>query len=517
MSKSSLPDPSGGREPSVDPLEAEDAEDRRPSLGQSLIPVVFLIAMLAASVYLFGGDSSYGPNQIALLLAASVGFLVGMSNGFGWKEMEQGVVHSIGLAMGAILILLVVGSLIGTWIMAGIVPTMIYYGLQVLHPSIFLPAACIICAVVSLATGSSWTTVSTIGIALIGIAGALDLSLALAAGAIISGAYFGDKLSPLSDTTNLAPAMVGTDLFTHIRHMLWTTVPSMVIALILYTVIGIFSHTSGQAPDLGSFLTALQDSFTIGWYLLIPPAIVLLLVLRKVPAFPALLIGALVGGLFAIIFQTDLVLRFADPEGQLHPAWALVKGFWTALHGDLSATPLIASGNEDLDALLNRGGMYSMLNTVWLILSAMVFGGVMEVTGMLQRLSQAILGFAHSTGTLITATLATSIGSNIIASDQYIAIVLPGRMFRAEFERRGLHPKNLSRCMEDAGTLTSPLIPWNTCGAFMSATLSVATFTYLPFCFVNLLNPVISAFYGFTGFTIERIEPEGKRDLNQAA
>lgn len=517
MSKSSLPDPPGGRGPAVDPLEAESAEDRGPTLGQSLIPVVFLIGMLAASVYLFGGDSSYGPNQIALLLAAGVGFLVGMSNGFGWKEMEKGVVHSIGLAMGAILILLVVGSLIGTWIMAGIVPTMIYYGLQVLHPSIFLPAACIICAVVSLATGSSWTTVSTIGIALIGIAGALDLSLALAAGAIISGAYFGDKLSPLSDTTNLAPAMVGVDLFTHIRHMLWTTVPSMAIALILYTLIGVFSHTSGQAPDLGNFLSALQGSFNLGWYLLIPPAIVLLLVLRKVPAFPALLIGTLVGGLFAVIFQTELVLRFADPEGQLHPGWALAKGFWTALHGDLSATPLIASGNEDLDALLNRGGMYSMLNTVWLILSAMVFGGVMEVTGMLQRLSRAILGFANSTGTLISATLATSIGSNIIASDQYIAIVLPGRMFRAEFERRGLHPKNLSRCMEDAGTLTSPLVPWNTCGAFMSATLSVATFTYLPFCFVNLLNPIISAFYGFTGFTIERIKPEEVRDLNQAA
>ncbi|HSR68549.1 MAG TPA: Na+/H+ antiporter NhaC [Acidobacteriota bacterium] len=517
MANSDVGDPQGLGSADREEVLGGDLKGREPGLGQSLVPVLFLIAMLAASVYLFGGDSSYGPNQIALLLAAGVGFLVGMSNGFGWKEMERGVVHSIGLAMGAILILLVVGSLIGTWIMAGIVPTMIYYGLQILHPSIFLPAACVICAVVSLATGSSWTTVSTIGIALIGIAGALEISLALAAGAIISGAYFGDKLSPLSDTTNLAPAMVGTDLFTHIRHMLWTTVPSMVIALTLYALIGVFSGGRAEAPDLSGFMSALQGSFNIGWYLLIPPVIVLLLVLRKVPAFPALLIGALVGGLFAVLFQTDLVLRFADPEGQLHPGWALAKGFWTALHGDLSATPLISSGNADLDDLLNRGGMYSMLNTVWLILSAMVFGGVMEVTGMLQRLSQAILGFAHSTGTLISATLATSIGSNIIASDQYIAIVLPGRMFRAEFERRGLHPKNLSRCMEDAGTLTSPLIPWNTCGAFMSATLSVATFTYLPFCFVNLLNPVISAIYGFTGFTIERLEPEEAERLNHAA
>ena len=476
-----------------------------PTLWQSLIPILVLIILLFLSaVVLFKDNSSSGPNQIVLILSAMVGAIIGIRNGFTWKEIQDGMVHGVGLAMGAIFILLVVGSLIGTWIMAGIVPTMIYYGLQILNPSIFYAACCIISALVAVATGSSWTTASTVGIALVGIAGGFGLNLGIAAGAIISGAYFGDKLSPLSDTTNLAPAMVGTDLFTHIRHMLWTTVPSITIALILFTVIGFFGSASGGNLDrIEVMLGALSSSFNIGWYMLLPLVAVLVMIVKKMPAFPALLLGALLGGIFAVIFQQDVVLAYVD-NPDLSRGWALLQGFWMALFQNFVAQ----TGNADLDSLLTGGGMGSMLPTVWLIISAMMFGAVMEKTGMLQVLASRILGMAKSTGGLVISTLATSIGANIIASDQYIAIVVPGRMYRAEFENRKLAPKNLSRALEDAGTLTSPLIPWNTCGAFMAAALTVPTLTYLPFAFFNLMNPVISAIYGFTGFTIVPLEEE---------
>jgi NhaC family Na+:H+ antiporter len=484
-----------------------DASHGEPGLFESLLPVLFLVGLLASAVYLFGSDSSYGPNQIALLLAAGSGILVVMRNGWRWAELETGIVLGISLAMGAILILLVVGSLIGTWILAGIVPTMIHYGLQILSPAIFYAAACLICAFVAIATGSSWTTASTVGIALVGIATAQQLNLGMTAGAILSGAYFGDKMSPLSDTTNLAPAMAGTDLFTHIRHMIWTTGPSMLIALTLFGLIGFFGHRPDRAPDLGLMTRTLEASFQIGPHLLIPPALVLIFVWRRMPAFPALFVGALIGGVFAVLFQQQAVLRYvAEPE--LPRQVALLKGFWMALfQGYKSST-----GNEAIDSLLSRGGMASMLSTVWLILSAMVFGAVMETTGMLQKIAATILGFVRGTGTLVAATLVTSLGSNIIASDQYIAIVLPGRMFRAEYRRRGLAPENLSRALEDAGTLTSPLVPWNTCGAFMSQTLGVATFTYLPYCFFNLINPLVSALYGFTGWTITKLPAEATEE-----
>ena len=405
--------------------------------------------------------------------------------------------------MGAMLILLVVGALIGTWILAGVVPSMIYYGLQILSPGVFYAAACVICALVSIATGSSWTTASTIGIALVGVATAQNLNLGLTAGAIISGAYFGDKMSPLSDTTNLAPAVAGTELFVHIRHMMWTTIPSLVVALVGFAVIGWVSPVPDGTEDLDAILQALEQSFVIGPHLLLPPALVLVLVWRRMPAFPALLIGALIGAGFAFVFQPRAVLAFVG-EPELPRFVGLVKGCWTALFAGFT----LSSGNTALDELLSRGGMAGMLNTVWLILSAMMFGAVMETTKMLEKLAASVLSKVNSTGTLIAATLATSASMNVVASDQYIAIVLPGRMFRAEFRRRRLAPKNLSRALEDAGTLTSPLVPWNTCGAFMAQTLGVATFTYLPFCFFNLVNPLVSAAYGFTGFTIERL-PEG--------
>jgi NhaC family Na+:H+ antiporter len=479
----------------------------KPSLLQSVLPVLFLIGMLGASVYLFGDGSSGGPNQIALILSAGVGIVVGLANGSTWREIERGIVHGISLSLGAVLILLMVGSLIGSWILAGVVPTMIYYGLSILTPSVFYAAACVICCVVSLATGSSWTTAGTVGVALVGIATAQDLNLGLAAGAIVSGAYFGDKMSPLSDTTNLAPAMAGTDLFTHIRHMTYTTTPSIVVAVVLFAVVGL---AAGAPTDTGSVVAiqeALRGQFAIGPHLLIPLAVVLGLVVGKMPALPALLVGALVGCLFAVLFQREAVLAYvAQPE--LPQAAALVKGTWISLFDGYKLT----SGNAALDELLSRGGMSSMLSTVWLILSAMMFGAVMETTGMLQRIAASILSAVSGTGSLIAATLGTAFGMNVLASDQYIAIVLPGRMFRAEYQRRGLHPKNLSRALEDAGTLTSPLVPWNTCGAFMAQTLGVATFAYAPFAFFNLINPLVSALYGFTGFTIERIEPGTEPD-----
>ena len=471
------------------------------SLGQAVVPILLLIGLLGSSVYLFGDASSSGPNQIALILCTGVAAVVGLANGHRWTEIEAGISRGISMSMGAILILLVVGSVIGTWILAGIVPTMIYYGLSFLTPSIFYTAACVICAVVALATGSSWTTAGTIGIALIGIATAQDLNLGLAAGAIISGAYFGDKMSPLSDTTNLAPAVAGTDLFVHIRHMVWTTTPSLIIALVLFTVAGVVGPTPDGTGELAAVRAALEASFTIGPHLLLPMLLVLILVVRRVPAFPALLIGALAGGLFAAIFQRDAVLRFVgDPE--LPETVALVKGVWQALYGGYT----LQSGNAVIDELLSRGGMASMLMTVWLIMTAMMFGAVMEVTGMLQAIAQRILRTVRGTGSLIAATLATSFGINVLASDQYIAIVLPGRMFRSEYERRQLDPKNLSRTLEDSGTLTSVLVPWNTCGAYMATTLGVSTLTYAPFVFFNLINPFVAAIYGFANVGIARRE-----------
>jgi NhaC family Na+:H+ antiporter len=472
---------------------------RAPSLTQAVVPVLFLVGMLAASVSLFGDASSAGPNQIALMLSAAVAAMVGVRNGFAWSELEAGIVRGISTAMGAMLILLVVGALIGAWILAGIVPVMIDYGLWLLTPRAFYAAACAICCLVALATGSSWTTAGTVGVALVGVATVQGLHLGLAAGAVISGAYFGDKMSPLSDTTNLAPAMAGTDLFTHIRYMTWTTGPSILIALVLFGVVGAMMAVPQETGGVEAIRSALNDGFVLDWHLLLPVALVLALVVRRVPALPALVLGTLAGGLFAMLFQQEVVLAYADEPSLWRPV-SLVKGVWISLFDGYVST----SGSPELDELLSRGGISSMLPTIWLIVSAMTFGGVMETTGLLQRLGAALLGAVRGTGTLVGATMATAFSVNVLASDQYMAIVLPGRMYRAEYERRGVPPQVLSRALEDAGTLTSPLVPWNTCGVFMAQVLGVATFTYAPFAFFNLLNPLVAAFYAATGFTITR-------------
>ncbi|PCJ50612.1 MAG: Na+/H+ antiporter NhaC [Gammaproteobacteria bacterium] len=476
---------------------------KEPSLLDSLTPITFLIGLLFTSVYFFGADSSYGGNQIALLFCSGIATIIGVKNGIPWHVIEKGIVKGISMAMGAILILLVVGGLIGTWIQAGIVPTMIYYGLMLLSPDWFYVASCLICAVIAISIGSSWTVAGTIGIGLIGIASGLGLSIEITAGAIISGAYFGDKMSPLSDTTNLAPAVTGTDLFSHIRHMMWTTVPSLCIALIIFTIIGLNSEVSGDADAMGKTLILLQEQFYIHWILLAPLVFVLFMAMKKVPALVTIFLGALVGGLVGAIFQSENIIATVN-KPQLANSAALLQGVWEAIAIGYKST----TGNVNIDDLLTRGGMASMLNTIWLIITAMTFGSVLETTGIIQRLVRSILSLVKSTGSMIAATVATCIGTNIVAGDQYIAIVIPGRMYKLEFEKRGLDPKNLSRVLEDSATITSPLIPWNTCGAFMAGTLGVATFAYLPFCFFNLVNPVISVIYGYTGFKLVPLEKD---------
>lgn len=469
---------------------------RNPTVLQALIPVSVLITLLSFSVYLFGGDASFGPNQIALCVGAVVASIIGWKNGQTWDELESSIISGVMIAIKPVLILFSVGVLIGAWIMSGTVPTMIYYSLLILDPAIFYAASCLICGLIALSIGSSWTVAGTVGIALIGAAAGMGLSLEITAGAIISGAYFGDKMSPLSETTNLAPAVAGTDLFSHIAHMVWTAIPSIFIALVIYAIIGFNIDTSGTADDLAITLQLLTENFVLNPIMLLPVLALLVMANLKMPPIPTILAGAMIGVVLALIFQRPAIVALAGDTPNL--ALGLFKGVWQTLFNGFS----LDSGNATLDDLMSRGGMSSMLNTVWLILCAMIFGAVMEHTGLLQCLVDYALSFVDSTGSLIATTIATCIGANIITSDQYIAVVLPGRMYKMEYQKRNLDMKNLSRTLEDAGTITSPLIPWNTCGAYMSGTLGVATFAYLPYCFFNMICPVIAVIYGFLNFKI---------------
>lgn len=456
---------------------------RTASLIQSLVPVVLMIFFLGVNVLLYDGSP-----HIPLIGGTVIAVLIGLYLGHTWKSLEKGLIKGITIALQACLILMVVGMLIGTWIISGIVPVMIYYGLQLLSPTFFLLATCLICAMVSLATGSSWSTAGTVGIALIGIGQGLGIPAPIVAGAIISGAYFGDKMSPLSDTTNLAPAVAGTDTFTHVRHMIYTTGPSLAIALILYTLIGFkYGQEGMQFDTIRQILETIDNNFNVTPFLLIPPALVIAMVIFRIPALPALFGGALLGGILAVAVQNvsvERVLQVAQSGYQAH------------------------TGLTAVDDLLSRGGMESMLSTVALVMCALSFGGVMERTGMLNVIAAAILKFAKSRGMLVTSTVTTTISMNIIAPDQYLSIVVPGRMYREAFLKLGLAPKNLSRCLEDGGTITSALVPWNTCGAYMWATLGVYPLAYLPFAFMNLVNPLVSIFYGFSGITMHPLENE---------
>ena len=477
------------------------SEPREASLVDSLLPILSLVIMLGFSVFLFESDSSYGPNQIALIIGAAIASIVAIKNGHRWQNILESIVASISTAMGALLIFLCVGALIGTWLISGTVPTLIFYGLELLNPKIFYPAACLICAIAALATGSSWTVAGTLGVALIAVSIGLNLSPAIAAGAIISGAYFGDKMSPLSDTTNLAPAVTGTDLFTHIKHMVWTTTPSFLLALMIFMILGFGVNSDIEDSTITLLTETLDATFNITLLALAPLLVVFLMAMRKIPALPTILFGAILGGIMAFFLQPQAVMIFADSY-DLSPSLSLIKGIWLALATGYTS----ATGVPEIDSLLSRGGMESMLNTMWLVISAMSFGAVLEHAGMLKRIISSALQAAKSTGSLIMTVVLSCISINIVCADQYISIVLSGKMFKAEFKKRNLDPKNLSRVIEDSGTLTSPLVPWNTCGAYMSATLGVPTLTYLPYVFFNLINPVISMLYGFTGFTIEKLD-----------
>lgn len=466
----------------------------------ALLPIIFLIALLSFNVYLYGDDSLGGANQLALLLSAAFATIMGLKSGTSWKSILKGVSNSIASTTPAIIILLLIGSLAGTWLISGIVPTMIYYGLQILNPKIFLAAAAIICAIVSLASGSSWSTIATVGIALLGIGNALDISNGLTAGAIISGAYFGDKMSPLSDTTNLAPAMAGTDLFTHIRYMMYTTIPSFVISLLIFLFIGLSMDNTQNSDDITNLLMAIESSFNISPWLFLVPVIVLLLIMKKVPALPALFAGTLLGGIFAFIFQPHLIIELSGIDSNFFQA------SYVSIINAMGSETSINTSNEMINDLLSSGGMYGMLNTIWLIICAMCFGGVMEASGALKKISQSIIQYAESTGSVIATTACTCLFFNVTASDQYLSIVVPGRMYADTFKDKGLAPENLSRTLEDSGTVTSVLVPWNTCGATQSAVLGVATMTYLPFCFFNIISPLMTILYGYLGFKIKKIK-----------
>tara|TARA_R110000764_G_scaffold134366_2_gene222408 strand:- start:13510 stop:14934 length:1425 start_codon:yes stop_codon:yes gene_type:complete len=467
----------------------------------SLIPIFVLICLLIAGVTFFGDSSSSGPNQIALLLATGVAAVIGLKNGHKWHAMEKAIIHGISISLGAVLILLAVGSLIGTWLLSGTVPTMVYYGLKIIDPSWFYAATCLVCGVVAMSIGSSWTTAATVGVAFIGIAGGFELSASVTAGAVISGAYFGDKLSPLSETTNLAPAVAGSELFEHIRYMLWTTIPSITIALILFLIIG-FNHSSvevGSTDSIVSLTSTLENTYNISALNLIPLLILLVMAYKKMPAFPAVAIGAVIGAIWALIFQQELILGMAV-EG-IDSTKATIMVVWTAFFDGV----VVETGNAEIDQLLSRGGMSGMLNTIWLVVTALSFGAILEHLGMLKKFVESILAKAKSIGSLIASTVATCIGTNLITADQYMAIVMPGRMYKEEYEKRGLHPVVLSRTLEDSGTITSPLIPWNTCGAFMFGAMALTSYDYIFYCFFNLINPILAVTYGYMGFKIKKL------------
>lgn len=470
----------------------------KPSLLQALIPIIFLITLLSLNVYFFGDGALDGSNQIALILSAGIAAIVALKVGFKWTTMLDGIVSSISSAMSSILILLLIGSLAGTWLLSGIVPAMIYYGLNILNPTIFLFAACVVSAIVSVATGSSWSTIATLGLALLGIGQTLGMSEGVVAGAIISGAYFGDKMSPLSDTTNLAPAMAGTDLFTHIKYMAYTTVPSIAIALIIFLVLGFMNSSETDIEQVGLVQAAIQDKFNINLWLFLVPAIVIFLIVKKISAIPALLIGSLLGGAFAIFFQPQVIEIIAGGGANFFEQ--SYKAVMLSMYGDISIT----TNNEMVNELLSTGGMAGMLNTIWLIVCAMVFGGVMESTNMLRVITASIIKLANSTGSLVASTAGTCVFFNITASDQYLAIVVPGRMFAETYKERGLKPEVLSRTLEDSGTVTSVLIPWNTCGATQSSVLGVSTWTYAPYAFFNIISPFMTILFAYLNIKIRR-------------
>ena len=460
---------------------ATKREKRDPYIWEALISILGLIFFISLAILRYEADP-----HVPILLGVFVAAVVGLRAGFSWKEIETGMLNGITNSLQAIVILAIIGILIGVWILSGVVPTLLYYGLKILHPSIFLPATLIICSITSLATGTSWGTAGTIGIALIGIGGGLGFPLPVVAGAVLSGAYFGDKMSPLSDTTNMAPAMVGTDLYTHIKHMSYTTGVSYGITLVIEIILSFF-YGGGQAnlEKVNQIMTGIDAQFSINPLLLIPPVIIIALAFRKIPAVPGIVIGIITAGILGVIFQ-------GNTFGSL----------LSAAYGGYASS----SGVEAVDNLLTKGGFESMMYTVSLVICAMMFGGIMEKTNQVRVVVNVILKKAQSTGSLITATILTAIGANLILCEQYMAIVMTSKMYAQSYKDRGLHPKNLSRAVEDSATVTANLVPWNSGGAYMAATLGVATIAYLPFTFFCWISPIVSMLYGWFNITIAPLE-----------
>ncbi len=456
---------------------------REPHLWEAIVSLMSLVVGITLSIAVYGMDP-----QIPMLLGVMVASLIAWRTGYQWKDIEKGMLIGIGHSLQAIIILLIIGILIGVWILSGVVPTLLYYGLEILNPSIFLPATVVICAITSLATGSSWGTTGTIGVALMGIGGGLGFPLPLVAGAVLSGAYFGDKMSPLSDTTNLAPAMAGTDLYTHIKHMTYTSGVAIVLTLIIDTVLGImWGGGSTDIESLQLILTTLDQEFVISPILLIPPLLVLGLAFWKIPAIPGIAAGAVAAALLGFIMQ----------------------GYgYQALLSDAYGGYVSNTGIEMVDALLTKGGFTAMLYAISLVICAMMFGGIMEHTRQMHVVVQAILKKATTRGSLITSTVLTALGANLVLADQYMAVVISGRMYAQAYRDRGLHAKNLSRVIEDAGTVTANLVPWNSGGAYQAATLGVPTILYAPFAFFCWLSPIVTLVFGWTGWTIAPLDPE---------
>lgn len=458
----------------------------------ALSPIILLITLLSINVIVFSDDATSGANQMALIFSAMFAATIALNFGFSWKNLQEGIVKSIGSAMGAIIILLIIGSLTGTWLIGGIVPAMIYYGIQIIDPSIFLFASCIVCAIVASSIGSSWTTVATIGVALITIGKAIGSPLEMTAGAIISGSYFGDKISPLSDTTNLASAMAEVDLIKHIKYMLFTTVPSIIISLVLFLILGFKFSGNIDSDDINQIILTINENFHIGPELFITPLIMAFLIFKKVPAFPTLFIGTILGAITAILFQEKAISNISGSN--VLTGIIYYKIILQAMFGEMNI------GGD----LLSSNGMYGMLNTVWLIICAMIFGGIMERAGFLKIIANAIMTKAKSHAALVTSTAGSCMFFNLTASDQYLAIVVPGRMYKSIYKKRKLAPENLSRTLEDTGTVTSVLIPWNTCGAYQASILGVATIAYLPFCFFNIISPFMTLLYAYAKIKIKK-------------
>ncbi len=479
----------------------KDSHDRtRPaSYLDVFIPIATLIVSLAGAVALFGINAIDGPVQVGLLLSSMVVAVILLKNGHPWEEISAASGRGISSISSAIFILLAVGALIGTWNMSGTIATLVDYGIRLLNPSLFYVASAAVCAAISVGIGSSWTTAATIGVGLVGIAALVGVSPAITAGAVISGSYFGDKASPLSETTVLSAQLAGVNVFTHIRAQLWTTVPSICLALVGFGLLGL-GVTPSSAATTGIELAQLEQFYWITPLNLIPLLFLIVLSARKTPAALAIMSSALIGGLCAVILQPQAIIRFVDDPSLPMPI-VHIKGIWTAMATGYQTN----TGIPDIDRLLSRGGMDSMLLTLWLIIGAITFGTLMAEFGLLSKLIDPLLARARTTARLIVMVVATAVGLNLVAGDQYIALVLPLNMFRLEFERRGLAPQNLSRAAADGGTVTSALVPWNSCGAFMAATLGVPTLAYLPFAFFNMLSPLMSLTLGITGFKIVRV------------